>query len=328
MSETQTKCLDCGDTGFVPPFMDPCACGVKTAEIIKGSHDTEAPYLAYWLAVADAKPAAATVVMPPTVKAPKPGEKIVSDAQKNLLAKLTAERDHNHPVVKAYIAKLDEHTAAAVPMTAKAASKWITSLLEVHADPAKKTDVKPNFYDGVCKNCGGQVAAKAGRVEKIAGKWTTFHLNGECLSAEAAAAVLADKVTEPGLYKHTFEDGTDAVFRVRWNKMKTRLYGEKVVPPAHKDGEVHFEYNAKAMGFLAKSGKLTWEQARAFGAAYGACIDCGKTLKTDQSLVQGFGPKCADNNHWPTVTAKEAKAIIAGLLTWEAAIADFAPATS
>jgi hypothetical protein len=71
------------------------------------------------------------------------------------------------------------------------------------------------------------------------------------------------------------------------------------------------------MNFLTKSSKLTWQEARDFGAAYGACVACGRTLSDPRSLVQNYGPQCATNFGWPTVTAKQAEAIIAGVLSWD-----------
>ena len=113
-------------------------------------------------------------------------------------------------------------------------------------------------------------------------------------------------ITEPGIYRHDGE-----FFRVRWNGPKTRLYGERVVG---SEGHAHFVY-AKGIVFdLTPEDLLTWEDARDFGKAFSVCINCAKTLSTDQSIVQGYGPTCAKNNGWPTVTDAEAKDIMLGLL--------------
>ena len=82
------------------------------------------------------------------------------------------------------------------------------------------------------------------------------------------------------------------------------------------------------MAWLRRSDKLTWAEARDFGAAFGACVACGRTLSDARSLVQGYGATCAKKYLWPTVTAKQAEAIIEGDLTWDDVIATLGVLTS
>ena len=112
------------------------------------------------------------------------------------------------------------------------------------------------------------------------------------------------------------------MFRVRKSRTSSRLYAEKVVVYDH-DGEkpVSFAYNAKAMAWLRRTAKLTWLEARDFGAAYGACVACGRTLSDPRSLVQQYGSTCAGHYGWPTVSKKQAEAIIEGVVTWDEVIA-------
>lgn len=241
--------------------------------------------------------------------------KPVTEAQRNLMEKLIAERDPANPVVAASAGALT------TPLSARAASAWIDKLMAVPADEAKKP-LRENSFDGACQICGGMVPAKAGHIKKVDGRWKTFHNTGQCLSAEARKAMEADRITEPGLYKFV-HDGTVTIYRVRKSRSSTRLYGEKVVPVA--DGTVSFAYNSKAMSFLRASDKLTWAEARSFGAAYGACVACGRTLSDARSLVQGYGATCAKHYHWPTVTTKQAEAIIEGILTWDDVVSTFIP---
>lgn len=253
----------------------------------------------------------------PSRLAPAPKVKVktahtMSPPQDVLLTRLLAERDPANAVVAAIITEL-----ATCTVDKKRASKLIDFLMKIPADPARKAD-RPNNYDGACKDCGGQVEAQAGVIRKdtATGRWVTHHKPGECLSAEAKAALEADRVTEPGLYRRVMLDPVKTdVFRVRKARTSDRLYGEKVCP--YPDGTVAFAYNGKAMSFLRSSDKLTWQEARDFGCAYGACIACGRTLSDARSLVQGYGNTCAGHYRWPTVTIKQAEAIIAGSLTWE-----------
>ena len=122
--------------------------------------------------------------------------------------------------------------------------------------------------------------------------------------------------------------GRPSIYRVRKARTSHRLYAEKVTVHDH-DGEKHveFAYNAKAIAFLRKD-KLTWLEARDFGAAYGACVACGRTLSDPRSLVQQYGSTCAGHFGWPTVTKKQAEAIIEGVLTWDDVVAGLGVLTS
>jgi hypothetical protein len=246
-----------------------------------------------------------------------PGKRLATASQHTLFARLVAERDPVHPVVAHAIAK-----AAPGTLTTKEMSTLIDALLKVPANPALKAP-RANNYDGNCRDCGGPVPAKTGVIRQIDGRWQTFHAAGGCLSTEAKAELVAERVTEPGLYKHEMDSGSvtpatvTRVFRVRKARTSSRLYAELVIP--HLDGSVEFAYNAKAMGFLRRSNKLTWAEARDFGAAYSSCIACGRTLSDARSITQGYGATCAGHFGWPVVSAKEAEAIIAGEMTWEEA---------
>ena len=246
-------------------------------------------------------------------------------AQHALITKLIAERDPTNAIVAEAAGRLVSG------MTPHSASKVIDALLKVSVDPARKA-ARPNKYDGVCRSCQGEVPANTGRIEKVDGRWVTYHLDGGCLTAEAKAAMFADRITEPGLYKHD-DDGvtTATIYRVRKSRTSDRLYAEKVVVyETDHDGTktVEFAYNAKAMAWLKKSDKLTWAEARAFGAAYGSCVACGRTLSDARSLVQGYGATCAGHFMWPTVSKKQAEAIIEGTLAWDDVITGLGVLTS
>jgi hypothetical protein len=239
----------------------------------------------------------------------KPAAKPMTEAQETLMRKLVAERNPLDPVVANAQANLDDGG-----VTAKRASNLIDNLMKVPADPAKKAPRK-NSYAGTCGKCKGPVEAGAGRIEKNStGRWDTYHLDGACLTPAEVAAADADKVVEPGLYK-VVTTTSPTIYRVRKSRTTDRLYGELIT--MRHDGTVGFAYNANAMTFLRASDKLTWKEARDFGAAYGACVACGRTLSDPRSLVQGYGPTCGARYHWPLVTAKQAEAIIEGVMTWE-----------
>lgn len=53
-----------------------------------------------------------------------------------------------------------------------------------------------------------------------------------------------------------------------------------------------FEYAQGAVRKLKIEDKLTLEQAREFGALYGTCMVCGRTLTDEVSISHGIGPIC------------------------------------
>jgi hypothetical protein len=244
-----------------------------------------------------------------------PGGKGITTAQITLLKRLAAERDPEHVLVKGAIAI----ALAPTLITAATASLLIDKLMTL----PKVTEVpRPNKWAGVCRICRTPVDAGAGAIVQIDGKWKTQHLDGKCATAAETAVAEASRVDEPGLY--TLIDGSDTlIFRVRKSRTSSRLYAERVITSVDDDGvtTVAFGYDGKAIHLLSKYGKLTWAEARDFGALVGACVACGRTLSDARSVVQGYGATCAAHWRWPTVSAKTAEQIIAGAVSWEDAIA-------
>lgn len=54
-----------------------------------------------------------------------------------------------------------------------------------------------------------------------------------------------------------------------------------------------FEYQGLATRFVSADERMTLEQAKAFGALYGVCCNCGATLTDEGSIEAGIGPVCA-----------------------------------
>ncbi len=260
------------------------------------------------------KPPTAEPVSEATAVVVGPPVKAISDAQVTLMKRLVAERDAEHPIVKSAVLALE----ATPPTSAKHASTVIDQLMKL---PRTKEVPRPNKFAGVCHLCRASVGAGAGTIVKIDGKWKTRHADGGCLSAEAKAARDSQRVDEPGLYSYQ----SDAIYRVRKSRTSKRLYAERIHAHTDDDGERHvsFSYDGHAIHLLSKTDKLTWKQARDFGAAYGACVACGRTLSDAASLVQGYGKTCAGHYGWPVINNKTAEAIIAGALTWQDATSAF-----
>lgn len=54
-----------------------------------------------------------------------------------------------------------------------------------------------------------------------------------------------------------------------------------------------FEYAPGIVRTLSAETKMTLEQAKEFGALYGTCCVCGRTLTDEKSIEAGIGPVCA-----------------------------------
>lgn len=53
-----------------------------------------------------------------------------------------------------------------------------------------------------------------------------------------------------------------------------------------------FEYASGAVKSIKPEHKMTLDQAKEYGAIYGVCCACGRTLTDENSIEQGIGPVC------------------------------------
>lgn len=103
---------------------------------------------------------------------------------------------------------------------------------------------------------------------------------------------------EAGMYK---VDGT--IYKVQKAVHGSgNMYAKKLVyfdengyeaKTAGDGGGWSFEYAKGAMRFIKPEHKMTLEQAKEFGALYGTCCVCGRTLTNEDSIEAGIGPVCA-----------------------------------
>ena len=127
-------------------------------------------------------------------------------------------------------------------------------------------------------------------------------IGGKSLSPKQAAAVLKFKANDRPAPKITAipesEPITDGMYRKGDEIFKVqiavngsgRLYAKKLV----KTGDSWtFEYAPGAIRTLKPSDKMTLEEAKAWGALYGTCCVCGRTLTDEESIAAGIGPICA-----------------------------------
>lgn len=239
--------------------------------------------------------------------------KIASTKQTNFIAALIAERQvTNHvPDVDAFMAALAEQR-----LTTKGASQLIDTLLSQPKDPdpvaeaeriarqaagapAPAASIRTNRYGGKCLTCGMQVAANEGRLDKLNGRWVTYHLDGQC------PANPADLQAELNTILTGFEDGfyavpfvgqgshTDLTFfgiRTRNNGSGDRYVVHTVGGHADTD-DVTNEWVERALHSLTTVDR--YEAMQAYGQKMGYCGDCGRHLTDEISRKLGIGPVCA-----------------------------------
>jgi hypothetical protein len=98
--------------------------------------------------------------------------------------------------------------------------------------------------------------------------------------------VRREPVTEAGMYRL---DGT--IYKVqRAVHGSGNLYAKELLV---EGGHVNFVYAKGMIRRLSASDRMSLEEAKEFGALYGSCCVCGRTLTNETSIEAGIGPVCA-----------------------------------
>lgn len=100
-----------------------------------------------------------------------------------------------------------------------------------------------------------------------------------------------DQVTEAGMYR---DPSTGEIFKVQIAVHGSgKLYAKALVVEGEgHDADVYFEYAAGAIRKIKASWRMSLEEAKEFGALYGTCCVCGRTLTDEKSIDAGIGPVC------------------------------------
>jgi hypothetical protein len=86
----------------------------------------------------------------------------------------------------------------------------------------------------------------------------------------------------------------DGMYLVDGNVIKVQWSGENHLYAKWLDPETGaFHYVPGGITKVKPEHKMTLEQAKEFGALYGVCCVCGRTLTNEQSIEDGIGPVCA-----------------------------------
>ncbi len=103
------------------------------------------------------------------------------------------------------------------------------------------------------------------------------------VSAPAAPGAAPVGILEPGMYRA----GAD-LFRVYPARNGGHLLAKRVLTGGG------FEYAGAATRFVAAAGRLTREEAAAWGQQYGVCCVCAAHLTDPESVAAGIGPICGN----------------------------------
>lgn len=114
---------------------------------------------------------------------------------------------------------------------------------------------------------------------------------GQPEAGATARRTSCDKVTEDGMYKVG-----DQIFKVQWNQERSHLYAKAL--QKDEDGKWFFSFVPGGLHRIRPEHKMSKEDAKSFGALYGTCCVCGKTLTNEESIDRGIGPVCANKNGW------------------------------
>lgn len=129
--------------------------------------------------------------------------------------------------------------------------------------------------------------ASTGISALIAGNKELREQANNALRAVAAAPQTTGRITEDGMYRM---DGT--IYKVQEARNGSgRLYAKVLAD--NGDNTFSFEYAAGIVYKLRAEHKLTLDEAKEFGALYGTCCVCSRTLTNENSIEAGIGPICA-----------------------------------
>lgn len=193
------------------------------------------------------------------------------------------------------LAAADEYLtmyAAAIATGVRRNFDYLDQMLDVRA---RYRDLSWGQVKGVL-NCLRADAVREATRQQPTTTFCEFHQReevGACWKnpnrATAQPSAPSESVTD-GMYR---DPQSETIYKVQYNKAQgdgRRAYAKRLIV---EDGNVRFEYTSGAMRFIRPEWRMTLEDAKAFGALYGSCCVCGRTLTDENSIADGIGPVCA-----------------------------------
>lgn len=206
-----------------------------------------------------------------------------SEAQIRFIRRLLAERDLSQvPALRSALIEMAQRGVQDGSLAKRTASDAIEVLLalpEVTTAAPRASEKQVSFIQRLAAERGVEVDTE--NLTRQQASETIDRLMA-LPKVEAPTATL-----ESGIYRT--EDGT--IFKVYLNQDKTRMLAKRLVLIEGQDAQ--FEYAGMAYRFVKAEQRMTLEEAKQFGAIYGVCCNCGRTLTDEASIEAGIGPVCA-----------------------------------
>ena len=305
-------CPNCGGTGIDPDFGPGCACAGWVAKYGQGT--TSLRYVGVDPSLLPSERVRDHVGGNGGGKSTR--SDAASEPQIRFLLKLIAERyESGVEGVEANDQLARIEAASDHPMSKRAASEYIDALMAMTRKPMA-AKVRPNARPQACERCGATVAAGAGSLAKVGGRWVVEHV-GEC-----PAKVIVGESGIPG------RDGTPPIARPTVEvdlRPLERFTSRGIVRVAVPGGDTRLKLRIK----FAKDGTIYVDDAAVYGegASYGRqyvgesyrgkvaaelavivadpkaailaytklvgkCGICNRPLEHKTSVEVGIGPRC------------------------------------
>jgi hypothetical protein len=215
-----------------------------------------------------------------------------TDKQFAFLRNLLAQRDMSNVTERqaAFLARVSESVATG-SINKRHASDAIEILLAlpVHQDATVKVDGPSEKQIAfAAKLISERVTDLTVETFKSASKREASKMIDSLLSADRkpVEAKPADVELSSGIYR--VNDSIYKVYRGQSGRMLAKLL------MVEDEGSASFEYQGMATRFVkAGTSPMTLDEAKDFGAIYGVCCNCGRTLTDEGSIEAGIGPVCA-----------------------------------
>jgi hypothetical protein len=137
--------------------------------------------------------------------------------------------------------------------------------------------------------------------QRMSGRWTPGRDGNASRWIDRLIAKLGELRTaarQPAPGAPELADGTyvleGQIFKVRHAVHGSgRQYASLLVPPAEEGADATWEYKGQApLRQLTAEHLLTPELAKQYGALYGVCVRCGRTLTREDSIERMMGSTC------------------------------------
>ena len=215
-----------------------------------------------------------------------------TEKQVNFLRNLLTQRD---------MADVTERQAAFLGRVLESAATG--SINKRHASDAIEILLALPVRQDVTVKVGGPSEKQIAFAAKlISEKDTDITLDAFKTASKREASKMIDALLsaprKPVEVKPATEELTSGIYRVNESIFKVykgqsgRMLAKLLT--VHGEGSASFEYQGMASRFVKAGTKpMTLDEAKAFGAIYGVCCNCGRTLTDENSIEAGIGPVCA-----------------------------------